>query len=86
MQDLNAGVGTEKLICDLKSKTNYKVHHRLLQFYLALGLKVTKVHSVVQFQQSKWMQPYIQKNTEYRNLATSDFEKDFWKVSYLCFC
>ena len=43
-------------------------------------MKITKVHKVLQFNQSPWMQPYIMKNTQLRTAATNDFEKDFYKL------
>ena len=52
----------------------------MLQLYLSLGLKLTKVHKVLQFQQSPWMALYIMKNTQLRTTATNDFEKDFYKL------
>ena len=39
-----------------------------------------KVHRGIKFYQSPWMEPYIRKNTELRKLATSSFEKDFFKL------
>ena len=36
----------KKLIPSLGNKTNYVVHYRNLQLYLALGMKLTKIHSV----------------------------------------
>ena len=71
---------TEKLVPNLMNKSRYVLHYRNLQLYLSLGMKITKVHTVLQFNQSPWMQPYIQKNTQLRTAATNDFEKDFYKL------
>ena len=37
----------EKLIPNLLPKSNYVVHHRLLQEFINLGLKVTNIHRVI---------------------------------------
>ena len=74
----------KKLIPKLGSKTNYAVHYRNLQLYLSLGMKSTKIHRVSKFNQSDWMQKYIDFNTEKRMNAASDFEKDFLKLMINC--
>ena len=38
-------------------------------------MKLEKIHRVLLFKQSPWMEPYIRMNTELRKKATSDFEK-----------
>ena len=43
-------------------------------------MKLTKIHRVLQFKQSKWMNKYIDFNTKKRMSATDDFEKDFFKL------
>ena len=43
-------------------------------------MKLKKVHSVLAFNQKDWMKPYIRLNTELRKKATSDFEKNFFKL------
>ena len=68
---------TMKLICDWSEKKNYLVHYRMLKFYIRLGMIVDKVYSVVSFKQSKWLERYISFNTQKRNQAVNDFEKDF---------
>jgi hypothetical protein len=44
-------------------------------------VKLTRVHRVLEFTQKAWMEPYIAANTKRRALATSTFEKDFWKLA-----
>ena len=69
----------EKFIPNLGNKTNYVVHYRNLQLYLYLGMKLTKIHRVIKFNQSDWMKKYIDFNTKKRMNAANDFEKDFFK-------
>ena len=45
----------KKLISNLGNKTNYVVHYRNLQLYLPLGMKLTKIHKVLEFKQSDWI-------------------------------
>ncbi len=61
-------------------KERYVLHYRNLQLYLTLGMKLKKVHKVLEFNQSAWMKPYIEKNTQLRMRAKSDFERDFYKL------
>jgi len=43
-------------------------------------MKLKRVHRVLQFDQSPWMKPYIDFNTDKRRQATTDFERDFYKL------
>ena len=77
--DIKVG-DVKKLIPNLGNKTKYVVHYRNIQLYLSLGIKLTKIHRVLQLKQSDWMKKYIDFNTKKRMGATNDFEKDFFKL------
>ena len=69
-----------KLIPTLSSKKNYVLHHRNLQLYLSLGLRLKKMHRVLEFDQSPWLGQYINFNTQKRMGAKNAFEKNFLKT------
>ena len=69
-----------KLIPTLCDKQKYVLHYRNLQLYLDLGLKLKKVHRILEFDQSPWLKLYIDFNTQKRTQAKNAFEKDFFKL------
>ena len=71
---------SKKLICDWTDKKNYLIHYRMLKFYVRHGMVVDKIHEIVSFKQSNWLEKYIKFNTQKRNKAKNDFEKDFYKL------
>ena len=70
----------KKLILDLLPKKNYKVYYKNLEYYLKLGLKVTKVHRILTFNEKPFLKEYIDLNTELRKNSKNDLEKDLFKL------
>ena len=71
---------SKKLICDWSDKKRYLIHYRMLKFYVRHGMVVEKIHEIISFKQSKWLEIYISFNTQKRNRAKNGFEKDFFKL------
>ena len=69
-----------KLVCNLFNKKKYVVHINALKQALNHGLKLKKIHRVIEFNQEAWLKPYINMNTELRKVAKNDFEKDLFKL------
>ena len=70
----------KKLVCNLRNKKKYVVHTSSLKQALNHGLKLKKVHRIIEFNQEAWLKAYIDVNTELRKIAKNDFEKDFFKL------
>ena len=72
--------GVKTLILNLGDKVKYVVHYRNLQYYLSLGMKLTKIHEILKFKQSNWLKEYVQFNTKKRQESTDEFNKAFFKL------
>ena len=70
----------KKLVCNFQNKKKYVIHIKSLKQALNHGLKLKEVHKNIEFNQKTWLKPYIDMNTELRNLAKYDFEKDLFKL------
>ena len=70
----------EKLICDIEDKKKYVIHIRALKQALNNGLRLKKVHRIIQFKQKAWLKVYNEMNTELRKNSRNEFEKKFFKL------
>ena len=70
----------KKLILDLLPKKNYKIYYKNLEYYMKLGIKITKIHKILTFDEKPFLKDYIDLNTELRKQAKNDLEKDLFKL------
>ena len=71
---------------------NYLVHYRTLKFYVTHGMVVDKIHEIISFKQSKWLEKYINFNTQKQknlkmilrrisaNYLITHFTANVWKM------
>ena len=71
---------TQKVVCDLTNKQKFLTHYRVFKFYINMGMKVTKIHTIYRFKQSPWLVKCIDHNTQKRTQAKTNFEKDLYKL------
>ena len=67
-----------KSIATIQDKNKYVVNISPLKLALKHGLRLQKVHRVIERNQSDWLKTYIDENTALRKLAKNEFEKDFF--------
>ena len=79
----------KKLVLNFFDKEQYVLHYENLQLYLRLGLKLKKIHRVLEFNQSKWLKPYIEFNGQKRIEAEKNKDIDgkaFFKLLNNAIC
>ena len=84
-KDVAAQIGKQffdnvKLVPNLRDKKEYVIHGQTLKLYLQLGLKLTKIHRVLEFDQSDWLNTYISFNIDKRSKTSVKFESNFFKL------
>ena len=73
-------ISHNKKNCDWSVKKNYLIHFRKLKFSVRHGMVIDKVYEIISIKQSKWLENYINFNTQKRNQVVNDFEKHFCKL------
>lgn len=69
-----------KLVSTLRDRKHYTCHYLNLKLYLLLGLKLKKVHKVLEFKQKAFVKEYIDICREQRALAISTCLKNMFKL------
>ena len=73
----NTPIGNvKKFVPNLFDKEKYVIHYKNFKLYLRLGLKLKKIHRVIEFNQSQWLKPYTEFKTQKRVEAEKDNDKD----------
>ena len=52
----------------------------MLNLYVRHGMVVEKLHEIISFKQSQWLEIIVSFNTQKRNRAKNDFDKEFFKL------
>ena len=68
-----------KLSATFNKRENYVAHYVNIQTYLRLGLKLKKVHRVLSFRQTNFLEPYIKYCTMKRATSKSKFQESLYK-------
>ena len=71
---------SEKLPINPENKQRCSLKNRGFIFYIKLGIRVLKTHTVYRFTQSPCTAKCFKNSTEQRSKAEKDFEKHFYKL------
>jgi hypothetical protein len=69
-----------RLAVNLYDKKNYVILDQNLKQCLNHGLKLIKIHRVLQFTKKRWLKKYVFHNTTLRNKAQDSLERNFYKM------
>lgn len=70
----------KKLLGHFYPRKNYVVAEENLRYYCQMGLKVTKIHRILRFNQKCWLQSFVLYNANKRALANSNFLRNYYKL------
>ena len=72
--------GVNKLVPDLGNKSTYVLYYKNLQLYLSLGMKLTKIHKILQFKQSDWLKNTLSLIQTKGKMQLIVLKKDFFRL------
>ncbi|XP_059094178.1 uncharacterized protein LOC131889166 [Tigriopus californicus] len=76
--------GISRLSATFFDRKEYVVHYVTLKLYLSLGMKLTKIHRVIKFRQSKFLKTYVDVCTQLRQNSKTDYGKRTFKFMTDC--
>ena len=66
----------KKLVPTFFDKEKYVIHYEKLKLYLRLGLKLKKIHRILEFNQSQWLKQYVDFDAQKIIEAEKNGDKD----------
>lgn len=72
--------GVNVLTLTQLQKENVAIYYKLLQFYLKHGLVINKVHHIIEFNESDYLKPFIDKNIGIRKSVPDKFHEGISKL------
>ena len=77
----NITIGSvKKLVPNLMNKNNYVIHYRIFQQCLALGMRLEKIHRLLQFKRNDQIRAYIDFDAKKREKSNNESNKNFFKL------
>ncbi len=77
---MNYRTNTSRLVQTLYPKERYVCHYAILKYFIRLGIKVTKIHKILEFNQEAYMRDYVDHQSEMRKHAKSAVEVNLRKA------
>ena len=75
LQNISIG-NVKKLVPNFFDDEKYVIHYENVNLCFRLGLKLKKIHRVLESNQSRWLKPYIEFNTHKKIKAEKNNDKD----------
>ena len=74
------GSTTPKLVNHLGPRMRYVLSYEMFILARQHGVEFPVIHRILQYNQAPWLKSYMDYNTEKRKNASTDFEKDYFKL------